>query len=361
MVKIKDCKNAEIIFYAPNIHTGGGLVLMKELLEAFPKETTFLSILDERARVEIETLSLYNLEVISYVQSGFLQKIVAEWKLWRASKNKLAVISFHNIPPLFCRSKKVFVFFQNRLLVERNLTGLVSLKRRTLIYLERLITAYAYRSSMIYITQTETMKNLVCNFLAKKVYAKNDVNVIALPFHNRKINGFKNGSVEKNWDFLYVSSSEPYKNHRNLYVAWALLSQDGLFPTLAVTVSDRDFKLVDVIKDEMGVLELHIINIGNMSHSEVMECYSKTNAFIFPSVCESLSQPLIEANSYDLPIIASEADFVRDVCIPVETFDPSSPLSIARSVKRYLGANPPLIDIQHPNFFWEHIFQSIDS
>ncbi len=59
-------------------------------------------------------------------------------------------------------------------------------------------------------------------------------------------------------------------------------------------------------------------------------------ALIFPSKTESLGLPLIEAASAGLPIIASELDFVRDVCVPNETFDPYSSTSISRAVKRLL-------------------------
>jgi hypothetical protein len=41
---------------------------------------------------------------------------------------------------------------------------------------------------------------------------------------------------------------------------------------------------------------------------------------------------------------------VRDVLDPEQTFDPESPLSIARAVKRFLGLNEsplPLLDATH--------------
>ncbi len=36
----------------------------------------------------------------------------------------------------------------------------------------------------------------------------------------------------------------------------------------------------------------------------------------------------------DLPIIAAERDYVRDVVLPVASFDPESALSIARAIMR---------------------------
>ena len=63
----------------------------------------------------------------------------------------------------------------------------------------------------------------------------------------------------------------------------------------------------------------------------------RSKALIFPSLAESFGLPLVEAQEFNKPILASELDFVRDVCSPVDTFDPKSSLSIARAVKRFLG------------------------
>ncbi|MEY8216185.1 MAG: glycosyltransferase, partial [Colwellia sp.] len=68
----------------------------------------------------------------------------------------------------------------------------------------------------------------------------------------------------------------------------------------------------------------------------VNRLYEASKALVFPSLRESFGLPLIEASSAGLPIIASELDFVRDVSCPVQTFDPSSPVSIARAIARFL-------------------------
>ena len=47
-------------------------------------------------------------------------------------------------------------------------------------------------------------------------------------------------------------------------------------------------------------------------------------------------EPLIEAAAAGLPIVASDIDVVRDVCDPVQTFDPESTASIAQAVRRFL-------------------------
>jgi glycosyltransferase involved in cell wall biosynthesis len=77
--------------------------------------------------------------------------------------------------------------------------------------------------------------------------------------------------------------------------------------------------------------------VGHIENME--ELYSQSHALIFPSLSESLGLPLLEASLRNLPIVASEKDFVRDSVVPVETFDPLSHVSIARSVMRFMKIN----------------------
>ncbi|RYH16174.1 MAG: glycosyltransferase family 1 protein, partial [Alcaligenaceae bacterium] len=73
-----------------------------------------------------------------------------------------------------------------------------------------------------------------------------------------------------------------------------------------------------------------------------LEEMGRSSALIFPSVAETFGLPMLEARAGQLPIIASERDFVRDVCNPQQTFDPASPHSIARAVLRFMdGERPP--------------------
>ena len=65
--------------------------------------------------------------------------------------------------------------------------------------------------------------------------------------------------------------------------------------------------------------------------------------------------PLLEATECRLAILAPELDYVRDVCEPVQSFDPLSPLSISRAVKRFLGINSPLMSILSPAEFLQRL------
>jgi hypothetical protein len=54
---------------------------------------------------------------------------------------------------------------------------------------------------------------------------------------------------------------------------------------------------------------------------------------------ESFGLPLVEAANLQLPILAPELDYVRQVCEPSQTFDPYSSRSIAMAVMRHQGVS----------------------
>jgi glycosyltransferase involved in cell wall biosynthesis len=138
-------------------------------------------------------------------------------------------------------------------------------------------------------------------------------------------------------DFIYVADGEAHKNHRNLLAAWTLLAAEDIRPSLALTLDARFKNLIDDIAAACLRHQLKIINLGTMSRAELLRLYAACGALIFPSTSESFGLPLIEASRIGLPIVAAELDYVRDVCEPIQTFDPKSPNSMARAVRRFLG------------------------
>ncbi len=166
-----------------------------------------------------------------------------------------------------------------------------------------------------------------------------------------------NAGAQQEWDFVYVADGEAHKNHRNLLQAWQLLAQDNLKPSLALTLSSRDAGLKQEVALATEQIGRHIRDLGQMPRAEVLGLYANARALIFPSTSESFGLPLIEASYLGLPIIASELDYVRDVCVPADTFDPHSPVSIARAVKRFLGCPEPTVILRTPAEFWAELLQ----
>jgi glycosyltransferase involved in cell wall biosynthesis len=111
------------------------------------------------------------------------------------------------------------------------------------------------------------------------------------------------------------------------------------------------------IKQLTDQWQLNVVNVGHVSLAEISMLYDQSSALIYPSTSESLGLPLIEANERMLPIIASELDYVRDIVEPVQTFDPYSHVSIARSVKRHLGIAEFPQAMNGPEVFLEEVFR----
>jgi glycosyltransferase involved in cell wall biosynthesis len=158
--------------------------------------------------------------------------------------------------------------------------------------------------------------------------------------------------------FLYVASGEPHKNHRNLVEAWALLASEGIRPDLCLTLDkNRFFVLCGWIEDKAKEMHLNITNLGSMSTQDLEKAYGEALALIYPSDFESLGLPLFEARCAGLAILASERDYVRDAVDPEETFDPGSPVSIARAVKRFMGIPEEPLPVLGPRDYLSRVYE----
>ena len=313
----------KLFFHAPNVHQGGGAVLINELLTSATNDFIEAQ-LDERLHIPLGLTSAS----IFRVQHTLWSRIKAEWRL-RTLSTSIRLICFGSLPPLFGSSAEVFVFIQNRLLVdESSLSGYPwGVKAR--LFIERHWLRLRASNRMQLIVQTPSMAELVFNRLGIRAWVLSLMPTIANI-------GTKHG-IDK-IDFVYVASGDAHKNHRNLIDAWRILSTVGLKPSLGLTLSKvYEPKLVEWINLQIAKYDLNIQLLGRLDRTQILELYSNSKCQIYPSLLESFGLPLVEAATCGLPIIASERDFVRDVCSPCQTFDPESSTSISRAVMRFLG------------------------
>lgn len=313
---------SRLIIHAPNIYQGGGAVLLKELLIVAHSNYPCFAILNSRFQIpdEISDMDIYQVKPLLY------DKFNAERFLKKNVNKSDEVICFGNSPPLFHLPAKTSVYIQNRYLLD-GLLKLIKLPLKACIrtIFEKILLKLRKKSIYAFYVQTDTMFELGKKLLGDKVFVYPFQPVIRIDKTGDKL-------YKKQSDFIYVASLDPHKNHINLIRAWEILAHDDLYPTLVLTISSEQFKSLRGDKQD---LNLNIVCIGNKAHDEIVEFYQKTDALIYPSTLESYGLPLLEAAAFNLPIIASELDYVRDIVSPVETFDPFSPKSIARAVKRY--------------------------
>lgn len=326
-----DINFCQLLIYAPNVHTGGGYVLLQALLLAWPEEQPLVAWLDERAR---ERLQLPAGAQIRWVRATVRSRLAAEYSLCRAAKAQNRLLCFHGLPPLLRSRASVHVFLQNRILLGNLPLGAFGWKTRLRLGFEQSLSRLFRHRVSSYWVQTPSMARSLRTW-----YGAGPVDVRVLPF---ALPSLPISSVEPvSWDFVYVADGEAHKNHRRLIEAWILLAKDGLRPSLVLTLSARDMALSNWVEESAASHGLKVTNLGQMPHAEVLTLYGNAKALIFPSLSESFGLPLVEAYEMSVPILAGELDFVRDVCEPAQSFDPNSAVSIARAVKRFLGNDEP--------------------
>lgn len=322
------------IIHAINVHRGGGAVLLRELVRCIPPKVEAVVNADARMDMPVDLPAHVRVKYVAPTLSG---RIVAECRLAVMVRPQDQVLCFGNLPPLFRLSGKTTVFLHNRYLVDlgASLRALPFMSRLRL----RLERAWLYRrrfNAHKYIVQTPSMQRLTFELLG--------LSVICKPFAPGSVFGSVSNKKIRQSDFIYVASGEPHKNHEALLDAWLLLADDGLFPSLSLTLCPDSFtKLCERIAYEVATGGLRIRNLGNLPHDRILQLYRTSGALIYPSSFESFGLPLVEASQAGLPILASELDYVRDISNPNETFDPSSPVSIARAVKRFLKCRNPTL------------------
>ena len=347
-------KKNRLVLHAVNLHQGGGKELLTAVLAVVPKSIQIVARLDRRMSVAFTFPE--NLKV-EYVKPSILHRLWAEWQLSRRSLSHDVVLCFGNLPPLFSLPGFVQVFVQNRYLIDNVPLSSFPLKTRVRLLIERIWFSGRFRNSDAFIVQTPSMRRL----LVARTKGKVPVHVfpfVADPKHYRRRKPRLDSGEGSRVTFAYVASGEPHKNHRILVEAWCLLASEHLYPSLKLTLDQSIFcDLCAWIDSQVAEHRLNIINEGNLPHQQVVHLFSSVDALMYPSTVESFGLPLIEARQAGLPVLASELDYVRDVIDPEESFDPNSPVSIARAVKRFMFKEEPPLFLQNASDFWGQVLK----
>ncbi|MCH8149869.1 MAG: glycosyltransferase [Planctomycetes bacterium] len=333
-------------------------MLLRALLDADWRGRNVKAFLDARARDQFQGLP--DTVAVVWCEASLLGRLHAEIAVARLATAEHVVLCLHNLPPLLPSPGTVHCFVQNANLVGLIPPAFLGLRLRLRCFVERAIAHLGKRRVARYVVQTPTMREALLRW-----YGPGAPEVLVEPFLDlEKLQAVCAAALApqgRRWDFIYVSDGPPHKNHRRLFQAWRLLAEQGEFPRLALTLHpERDTAL----RAELSVMVqrhgLRIEDLGQMAHGELLKTYHQAGALLFPSFAESFGIPLIEAAAAGLPILAPELDYVRDVCDPVETFDPHSERSIARAVRRHLHGRSARIDMRSPAQFIEAVLQTTD-
>lgn len=142
------------------------------------------------------------------------------------------------------------------------------------------------------------------------------------------------------FSFLCMSG---YYGHKNLEV---LIDSVRILPRLSakpfrclVTISAERHpgarKLLARIRTER--LEDVLVNLGPVPRSELSRVYAQADAYLLPTLLETVGFTYDEAMHFGLPIVTSDRDFARDRCRDAAIyFDPLDAQSVAETMARVM-------------------------
>lgn len=323
---------SRLFIHATNVHQGGGRALLDALLKAIPPEQETVLNLDERMPLPPSLAG--NIEIRRY-RPTIGQRLRAEKWLADHARETDAVLCFGNLPPLFRLRARTVVFMQNRYLIDDIKLDGFSPGIRLRLVMERLWLSARMVNADEFIVQTPSMQNLA----ERKMQGRVPVRV--LPFvamAHGYVRGMAGAQADrgKEFDFVYVASGEPHKNHPNLLLAWVELAKRNIFPRLALTLSTERFpELCQWIAQQISLHGLKVTLLGERPADQMPALYAMSRALIYPSRHESFGLPLLEAVSAGLPVLAADEPYVNDVIKPTAVFDPKDPCAIADAVRGF--------------------------
>jgi glycosyltransferase involved in cell wall biosynthesis len=337
-----DGKNStgKILFLqAFGIHTGGGKVLLADLLQEAAKHIK-VQHLDVRLEVGLPAGSPMPETV--RVRRSWLARVRSSLRIARVAGAGDILLCFNSLPPLRPTTAHVITYVHSAHFVglhRGNTYGFITTLR---IYLERVWFRFAARNSDEFWVQTRSVKDALSRQVSPdkiKIRPFVDEAVASLLSSDGAgiFAGYRSDEPNEGYCFFYPADAMGHKNHLNLFRAWKRLADHGLTPRLVVTIDESEFAKICRKASLSPAAVPGIRAAGTISREAVFQQYHSSDALIFPSRAETFGIPLVEARYLGIPILAPERSYVRDICVPDQTFDPNDPDSICRAVCRAMG------------------------
>lgn len=330
-----EAKPPRILLSAFGIHSGGGLVLLKALTQKLHGRLKSATL---DARVHDLNLLGNDAAHLIHVRKSFIARLLSLFRLLSIAAPTDVLLCFNNLPPLWRPVCRVIIYVQSSYYVNMPRGARHTLLTAVRIWIERQWFRLGVTNCSEIWVQTATMAEAI-----RAAYPLAIVKVV--PFVDdglaAKLSQITAEQVAPTLDdskfvFFYPADAVGHKNHENLLKAWALMRNHGVVPKLWLTLEPNEVALVSAQAGVDLASFGNIENLGRISRMEVLSYMSRCSAMIFPSLAESFGLPMLEARAQGVAILASERDFVRDVCIPAETFDPTSPRSISSAIFRFM-------------------------
>lgn len=138
---------------------------------------------------------------------------------------------------------------------------------------------------------------------------------------------------------LYVGNAYPHKNLERLILAYGKIITDYLLDYQLVIVGKKD-SFRDQIEQDVNKARLNdkVIFTGFVSDDTLHYLYKSAEIYVFPSLSEGFGLPALEAMSYDLPVVSSDATCLPEVLGDAALyFDPQNIDDMARKMAKLIS------------------------
>lgn len=288
-----------MIVYAVNVHTGGGKVLLDELLEGNtfgPISTLFVDTRFNYQRAQELGIEIHKVE--PKLRSRFnaettLKKIAS----MRPSEN---VLFFGNLPPLKRIQNKSILYLQNCFLLSPIPLPKDSIKVFFRTILERLWLKFFLKNIDEVWVQTNWMIKLFKSlFPGIEIFLK-PFSPILQPIPRQ----------QPQYDFISVTSLSGHKNLDTFLKALKILDKSFKRKISVMLVLDSKFVPAEMARLQFTNITISIKN--SVTRHELGQLYACSQASVITSSYESFCLPLYESAFYGTPVIALDTPFARE-------------------------------------------------
>lgn len=321
-----------ILIDAIYICHSGGKNLLDLLINQFEKESLIDDVtilIDNRIKEFYINRKIHNIKFEFLKGSEFTR-----YKYYFKNKNTYRkVFCFANVPPPIRLECKVITYFQNVLLLDRDLQKYFSLKKRLLFRLKGYIIKSRRNKTDYWIVQTKHV-----NELSEKYLNPNVDQIKIFPFFNDETQINLVELDKKENSFFYPAIGAAHKNHARLLQAWRNLYRTekikyNLHLTIDKDATDELYLKISKLQAE-GV---PIINHGYISKTKVDKLYAECKFVIHPSMGESFGLVLIEALKNNCILLAPDLPYVNAIVKPNYYFNASKTDTIEKSVMQAIS------------------------
>lgn len=299
------------------INNGGGKILLDYLIEEMGNSGIFAYfLLDDRIKNSHPPV----LGECYYINGSLISR---HW-FYRNNKDRFSsVLCFGNVPPTVRLHARVSTYFHQDLFLQ--LPKNYPLKSAVLLKLKSSLVRMLRSNTDRWIVQTP----LIQDKLAKKFEESNE-KIKVLPFYPPLPPGVE--MERKLNSFVYVSNSEPYKNHDRLLKGFVNFYDKYRQGELHLTLPNDGsvaYQLVTQISSSYPV-----INHGFLNRKDLATLYRSCEYCVYPSLYESFGLSIIEAIENGCKLIGANRPYMQAICLPSLYFDPLSVHSISHAFEK---------------------------